>query len=348
MNRQLLLNWTGAVLLILMLVISGCSKNNNDSSPVNNQEQPADGQESNQTQEEKSDDGESNSKEQEKTATRTIEHMEGTIEIPDQPKRIVDISGMTEDLLILDIQPLGTANTDPFDNSLIDPLIKEKLNPSAIPLGYYGGGTINLEAIISLEPDLILTNIRHHAINDKLAQIAPTVIVKDNEYSTDWRGRFVHLGEIFNRQDDVSTWLDGYDQKAKRLHDEIVARTGDETFGIIEVGAYGYRIYADAGVGDILFNDMKLNRVPGTPEGEWGASISLEGLTTIDPDHIILLYSDTELQELEASSIWKNMTAVKRGQVYRITNEVQYAQAFTTLGKSNLIDTISQLVLNKK
>jgi len=107
----------------------------------------------------------------------------------------------------------------------------------------------------------------------------------------------------------------------------------------------GYRIYADAGVGDILFNDVKLPRAQGTPSGVWGLSIQLEGITAIDPDHIVLLYSDNVVKELEQSAVWNSLKAVKNGHVYKIPNEVQYAQAFSTEGKLQLLDTFRELIL---
>lgn len=284
----------------------------------------------------------------EKSDTRTVSDVNGIVAIPNEPLRIADISGSTEELLILGIQPVATANTDPQDNNKIDPLIKEKLNKEAIPVGYYIEGKINLEALTAVQPDLILTNIRHASINDQVAKIAPTVVVKDNDLSTDWRGRFKHIGEIFNRQADVENWLNDYATKSGKLHDDIVAKTHDETFGIIETGPMGYRIYADAGVGDILFNDVNLPRAPGTPQDVWGLSISLEGITTIDPDHIILLYSEGIVDELEKSAVWGGLKAVKNGHIYKIPNEVQYAQAFTTSGKLKLLDMISELILHNE
>ncbi|MHA6482388.1 ABC transporter substrate-binding protein [Paenibacillus sp. strain BS8-2] len=314
MNRRRLYVMT--ILIVVMALVTGCAVNNGNGNAA------------------------------EEAATRDVVDATGaTITIPNKPLRIADISGSTAELLILNIQPVATANTNPQDNNQIDSIILEQLNKDAIPVGYYIEGKVNLEKLASVNPDLILTNSRQATINEQVAKIAPTVVVKDDALSTDWRVRFQHIGEIFNREADVEKWFAAYDAKAADLHDQIVAKTKDETFGVIETGPMGYRIYANAGVGDILFNDVKLPIAEGTPKEGWGTSIQLEGITTIDPDHIILLYSDLIVDELDNSDVWKSLKAVRNGNVYRLANEVQYAEAFTTSGKLKLLDTFYELIV---
>lgn len=70
----------------------------------------------------------------------------------------------------------------------------------------------------------------------------------------------------------------------------------------------------------MIFNDIKLPQAPGTPAPDgWGGKVtSLEGLSTLNPDHLILM-SDSDSNVLEGSSIWEGVAAVKSGRVYRMT-----------------------------
>ena len=47
--------------------------------------------------------------------TVTVTDMKGEVAIPANPQRIVDVAGLTEELLILDMKVIASANTSMFD-----------------------------------------------------------------------------------------------------------------------------------------------------------------------------------------------------------------------------------------
>ncbi len=51
-----------------------------------------------------------------KTEERTVQHAKGEIKIPANPKKIADLSGSTEELLIFGMKPIITANTSQEKN----------------------------------------------------------------------------------------------------------------------------------------------------------------------------------------------------------------------------------------
>ncbi len=59
-----------------------------------------------------------------KTEERTVQHAKGEIKIPANPKKIADLSGSTEELLIFGMKPIITANTS---QEKIDAHIEKKL-----------------------------------------------------------------------------------------------------------------------------------------------------------------------------------------------------------------------------
>lgn len=75
---------------------------------------------------------------------------------------------------------------------------------------------------------------------------------------------------------------------------------------MIEATPKEIRIYATKGVADMVFHDMKLPKAPGTPEPDgWGGKVSnVEGLFSLNPDHIILV-ADGNKHVLEESNLWK-------------------------------------------
>ena len=72
--------------------------------------------------------------------TVTVTDMKGEVAIPANPQRIVDVAGLTEELLILDMKVIASANTSMFDGVSIPKhlttlLPKEVLRLSAITPG---------------------------------------------------------------------------------------------------------------------------------------------------------------------------------------------------------------------
>jgi iron complex transport system substrate-binding protein len=83
------------------------------------------------------------------------------------------------------------------------------------------------------------------------------------------------------------------------------------------------------GIADLIFHDLGLLPTPGTPEPElWGGKVtSLKALSSLNPDHVILLV-DNNQNVLEHSNIWSSIQAVKSGKVYRMTSRQNYNKAF--------------------
>ena len=134
------------------------------------------------------------SKAKEQPKTKVVKHAKGEATIPVNPKRIVDLSGSTEELLLLGHKPVGTANTykDKIQNHLTDKLDGVKA------VGWYWAPKVDLEAVTALKPDLIILNNRQLKIYDQLEKVAPTVVLETN--LEDWRGKFKEVGKLFGEE----------------------------------------------------------------------------------------------------------------------------------------------------
>ena len=129
--------------------------------------------------------------------TITVTDMKGTVEIPANPQRIVDTSGSADELIILEMPFVGSANTSMFDSTTVPEYLQEYFAENNVEtVGNYSGsaGDLDLEKIAELEPDLIIMNIRHDNVYDQMCEIAPTVMLDDDISYVNWRGRFQQLG----------------------------------------------------------------------------------------------------------------------------------------------------------
>ena len=190
--------------------------------------------------------------------TVTVTDMKGEVAIPANPQRIVDVAGLTEELLILDMKVIASANTSMFDGVSVPKHLTTLFAERGIEVvGNYSGasstGDLNLEKIAELKPDLIIMNIRHEKVYEQLAAIAPTVMIDDDISYVNWRGRFQQLGQWFDKEAAVEKWLADYDAKAAELAARIRDMIGDETFAVLEANSVhfgSYYIYRSGGPGE--------------------------------------------------------------------------------------------------
>lgn len=93
--------------------------------------------------------------------TKVVQHQKGETEIPVNPQRLVDISGSAEELMILGIPFIASANTSMYDGTTVPGHLQEYFDENGVEVvGNYSGMTdINVERIAELKPDLILMNM---------------------------------------------------------------------------------------------------------------------------------------------------------------------------------------------
>ncbi|MDF2659083.1 MAG: transporter substrate-binding protein [Paenibacillus sp.] len=278
--------------------------------------------------------------------THTVRDAKGEVVIPANPKRIADVSGSTEELLVLGFQPVLTGNTDMGNPAEVTPLLKRELK-GKVAVGGWFQTDVNIEAIMEANPDLILAGPTQEKIVEQLSKIAPTVRVPHGFNA--FRERFAFVAGTLGKTKEMETWLAEYEQQALQQQKRITAVTKDETFAVIEATQKEIRIYARTGIADLVYSDLKLPKAPGIPDPDpWGGKVtSLEGLSTLNPDHLVLL-TDSSENVLEKSSIWNGLKAVKADNVYRMTSRQNYNEAFFALGKQALLNQLAEDIAKPK
>ncbi|MGL5347876.1 MAG: iron-hydroxamate ABC transporter substrate-binding protein [Peptostreptococcaceae bacterium] len=274
-----------------------------------------------------------------KVETRIVETSKGEVEIPAEPKKIVDISGNSEELLLLGYTPVGTANVDSYQTDSVPSYIEDKLGNSKV-VGHSMMDTMDIEAILSLEPDLIIMAPRQEKIYDQLKEIAPVVMVED-EYN-DWEAKLIDIAEIFEKEDEAKTWLNSYYEKAKKIGDEINAANGDKSYVTVLASSGQFMVFTEAGLGTVLRDDMGLKQPANMPKQDSITlpTVTMEGLTEIDADHIIVIGTESDKADLENSSVWKEIRAVKEGNATILDASPYFNQPYNPIGRELILETI--------
>ncbi|WP_297713451.1 iron-hydroxamate ABC transporter substrate-binding protein [Clostridium sp.] len=280
--------------------------------------------------------------------TVTITDVRGEVEIPADPQRIVDLSGNSDILSILGYKVVGTANSDAYDYTKFPSYLEETLSGAEI-LGYSMQDTMDVEAVMNLNPDLIVISTVQEKMYDQLSEIAPTVMIQLE--ALNWKDDVKALAKVFNKEDDANEWIANYEAKAKEAGDKIKAEYGEDTTYLSFLASGGqFFIFDGAGFGDVLYNDMGLAKPAGMPEQ---TDISLpvvtyEGLAAIQSDYIFLIATDEDLAQLEANSIWNNLPAVKNGNVVVLESSPYFNQGYSSIGREILVDEIGDMLNETK
>lgn len=308
-----------AVASLSMLMLVGCGAKNNDTNNENSVEN-----------------------------TVIVTDVKGEVEIPKEPKKIVDLSGNSDILSILGYKVIGTANSDAYDYTKFPAYLEETLKGAEI-LGYSMQDTMDIEAVMNLSPDLIVISTVQEKMYDALSEIAPTVMVELE--ALDWKEDVKTFAKVFNKEDVAENWLKEYEKKAKAEGEKIKSQYGEATTYLSFLASGGqFFIFDGAGFGSVLYEDMNLGKPEGMPEQ---SDISLpvvtyEGLASINTDYIFLIATDEDLAQLESNAIWNSIPAVKNGNVVVLESSPYFNQGYSSIGRDLLVDEIGEMLNETK
>lgn len=284
----------------------------------------------------------------EENKTITVTDVRGQVEIPGKPERIVDLSGNSDILSILGYKVTGTANSDAYDYTKFPTYLEETLKGATI-VGYSMQDTMDVEAIMNLNPDLIVISTVQEKMYDQLSKIAPTVMIKLE--ALNWKEDLKAIAKVFSKEEAANTWLANYAKKSKEVGDKIKETYGNDTTYLSFLASGGqFYVFDGAGFGSVLYEDMGLSKPEGMPKQ---SDISLpvvtyEGLSSIKSEYIFVIATDEDLKVLETNAIWNGLPAVKEGKVVNLAASPYFVQGYSSIGRQVLLDEIMEMLNGTK
>lgn len=277
-------------------------------------------------------------------ATRTVTDARGEVEIPADPQRIVDLSGNSDMLKILGFDVVGTANSDAYDYTKFPAYLEEDLAGATI-LGYSYQDTMDIEAILALDPDLVIISNVQEKMYDQLQSVCPTIMIQLAQIN--WKEDVQAFAEVLDRQEEADAWLAAYEKKAADMGEQVRAERGEDTtyLSFLASGGQLY-IFDAAGFGMVMYEDMGLGKPAGMPEQE---NVSLpvvdyEGLAAIDADFIFAIGTEDDLKALNESKLYQAMRAVQAGNVVELPASPYFNEGYGCIGKDTLVSEFPYLL----
>src|SRR5690606_17594208 len=164
---------------------------------------------------------------------QAIEHEMGTTCVAARPQRIVTLEySYADHLARLGITPVGIAREANIP-AYLEPYVGD------VP----GVGTRaepNLEAIVALQPDLIVADLRRHeAIYDQLSAIAPTLVFNSLRGSyEDQLEAFERLGEALGLTEEATRALEEHRAAFAEVQAAVVPDAPTTLIGVLSPGLF--------------------------------------------------------------------------------------------------------------
>ena len=251
------------------------------------------------------------------TTQNCVTDMSGNdVLIPDSISSVVCIDPFATQMI------LAIEGGDLLSSVFLGPADKKTLhdvNPRVAELQSVGGpaGT-NLESLIGLNPDLVISQVGNDAMNNNIRDLGYLVIEVDSESPEKLIRGISIIGEAIGKEENAEAFVSWYTNKMDYIKQQTAEINEEERktvyIGGLEplstVGSDYYQHYMIGNAGG--------RNIAGEFTGGWN-DVSLEQLYTWDPDVILFApYSQISVDELQNDPSWQKLTAVKEKKVYRM------------------------------
>ncbi|RKJ30641.1 iron-uptake system-binding protein, partial [Butyricicoccus sp. 1XD8-22] len=249
-----------------------------------------------------------------------------------------------EDAVALGIKPVGALEVGgkiPEYLSELEgaTLVGNKRSPSA-------------ETILSLDPDAIIgTSKWGEDVMAQMNKLATTIPY--SHISANWKDNLLALAELTNKTEQAEKIIADYEQKIADTKEKIAnSDLSEKNVLMIRVrGGLMYVYPENVYFNPILYQDLGLKVPEVVTKAEAQAELSLETLSSVNPDIIFLQFETTEnadapkaLEELQNNPIFKSLKAAQNGEVY-VNTIAPLAEGGTAWSKTRFLDVVEEKLL---
>lgn len=233
--------------------------------------------------------------------------------VPDAPKRIVVLSELDLDsALTLGVQPVGTVNGR--GQATLPRYLLDKAGKEIAVVGDLDNP--NLEKLIDLEPDLILTGQTKPELLALLKEIAPTVVT--GNWGEPWKVVFQRSALVMNKEAEGKAFLAQYDARLQEARTRLAKHQGEQ-ISIVRWNPKGPSYMHGGTFASSVVQEMGLAR-PAHQIGDkspHSPALSLESLNLLDGDWLVIGTLSTSgdavdaMKQAEQTPAFQQLSAIK-------------------------------------
>ncbi|WP_412676505.1 ABC transporter substrate-binding protein [Aneurinibacillus migulanus] len=248
-----------------------------------------------------------------------IDELGHEIKVPVEPKRIF-APNLEDSLIKLGVKPVAQWSNGNRGHDYLQEELKD------VPKIDLSGGLPSPEVLMTYNPDLIILHTATFAQNgtyESYSKIAPTYVF--NNASGNIEKSLTILGELLGKSNEADNALQAYQQKVNNVKEKLDKAVGGKKVAIIRFAAKGVSLMGGKYLcGYVVHENLGLG-ISRLVEKKNSANVSLEILPQIDADYIFVINAYGQgtghMKEMMKNPIWKNIPAVKQGQVYEVDNK---------------------------
>jgi len=274
---------------------------------------------------------------------QVVQHTMGETCVPIQPQRVVILSRL-DNALVLGVKPIGSFT---YENGEFATFLPEQTK-GIVNVGNYAQP--NLERILSLQPDLIISNWNGHPY-DRLSQIAPTVVFSDaDEPYAHWRDLFKAHADVLGKTDVAEHLLSDYQQRIVELRQKVGDRLATTQVSVVNFFANDVRLYLKRSFAGQILEEVGLARPPAQDKDGFSKdALSLESIPEMAGDVIFLVlggHEPSKVAQFTNHPLWTQLKAVQQGKVYEVRNEV-WLDGYTPVAANLVLDDLFRYLIDE-
>lgn len=246
----------------------------------------------------------------------SVTHAYGTFDIPSQPQRVIAMENRRdlETAVVLGLPLVGVGTFGDVNNVAASFVPVDLTGVEIISLG-----SLNLEQLIGLQPDLILSREIYLDDGPGLGEVTAVLpIAADGS----WRADLEQVAGWMHREATLTSALDQYDALLAEVKTRHADRLASSPIAIVEYYPAGSTMYA-GGLDDFQLQANTLKELGGrlipflTDRSYFDDPFSVENLNELDGAAAILVVvgSADDRAALDALDLWQRVPAVAAGRI---------------------------------
>ena len=210
------------------------------------------------------------------------------VEFPVDPQRVVALNYQTVDFL--DAVGLGDRIVGMIKEGTVPEHLQKYVDDESI-VNLGGMKDVDMEAVMSLQPDVIFSSDRTRKMYDEFSKIAPTFAAYVN-YADGFMEGYENLsethGQIFGISGDIASIIEGYNARIAKIAEFAEGKTA-----LLGIFAGGLNTLGNTGRASIVVNEMGFENLAGDENVNHGNVSSYEAWLEMNPDYMFVLDKDT-------------------------------------------------------
>ncbi len=281
--------------------------------------------------------------------TTTVETDYGPVEVPVDPERIVALEFGNEVVVEAGITPVGVIDPNP---SLYTPeqlsVLEEATVVQEMSL------ELNIEAIASTDPDLIIGGVREISHGDyekhfeDLSQIAPTVLFDFDGAGPELRDMSIQLAEAIGNAEGAEAERDRYQERVAELSETYSDQLQDNTFAVVFGVDSEFSVVNTNAWGAYILDELgaRSTAVVEEADGDFATQQSYENIDKLEEADVIFYETDVSYEpdpftaELLDQGLWQSLPAVENDQVHPL----RYSFSRTWVQANDVLDQVEEVL----